>query len=201
MKRKQVVAGKSRASVGSMSIAEICAALKPGELRTFLTVTGGLLIAIVLGAFKLGGLFTCTAGGMVYDAPARPSSYLRVPSYRMIVLMSDQIAIEKVTVVEVATMPGCRVTNLGLEIDTKTLTEASWLEIGNKPCGFSGPSGLDFKAIPVSIFVSEAILKSCDLEDDNLYFIGLFAQFYRTKKDSPVIRHRDNAIHQLFKNR
>jgi hypothetical protein len=48
---------------------------------------------------------------------------------------------------------------------------------------------VDFRTIPTSMFADDAILKSSDVEEgDSLYFIGLFAQFYGTLKNYPVVR-------------
>ena len=47
----------------------------------------------------------------------------------------------------------------------------------------------DFKAIPISMFVDDASLKSDAVEEgDNLYFIGLMAQYYGSTRNYPVIR-------------
>lgn len=54
---------------------------------------------------------------------------------------------------------------------------------------------VDFKVIPISMFVDEATLKSSDVEEgDSLYFIGLFAQFYGSKKNYPVVRRGTLAM-------
>jgi len=54
---------------------------------------------------------------------------------------------------------------------------------------------VDFKTIPASMFVDEATLKSSDVEEgDGLYFIGLFAQFYGSNKNSPVVRRGTLAM-------
>src|SRR5271155_3219939 len=54
---------------------------------------------------------------------------------------------------------------------------------------------VDFRFIPVSMFVDESILKSSDVEEgDAIYFVGLMAQFYGNKKNSPVVRHGTLAL-------
>ena len=53
----------------------------------------------------------------------------------------------------------------------------------------------DFKLIPLSMFLDEATLKSSDVEEgDSLYFIGLLAQFYGSKRNSPVVRRGTLAM-------
>ena len=45
------------------------------------------------------------------------------------------------------------------------------------------------KGIPISLFVDDSTLKSDAVEEgDNLYFIGLMAQFYGSKRNYPVVR-------------
>ena len=52
-----------------------------------------------------------------------------------------------------------------------------------------------FRMIPVSMFVNDAMLKSDDIEEgDNLYFVGLLAQFYGTKRNYPVVRRGTLAL-------
>ena len=53
----------------------------------------------------------------------------------------------------------------------------------------------DFKAIPISMFVDDATLKSKSVsEGDSLYFIGLLAQFYGVHHNYPVIRRGTLAM-------
>jgi hypothetical protein len=53
----------------------------------------------------------------------------------------------------------------------------------------------EFKAIPTDMFVSDSELKSDAVQEgDNLYFIGLMAQFYGTKRNSPVVRRGTLAM-------
>jgi hypothetical protein len=52
-----------------------------------------------------------------------------------------------------------------------------------------------FKTIPLGMFVDNATLKSRDVEEgDSLYFIGLMAQFYGSKKNFPVVRRGTLAM-------
>jgi hypothetical protein len=54
---------------------------------------------------------------------------------------------------------------------------------------------IDFRTIPTSMFVDEAMLKSSDVEEgDTIYFIGLMAQFYGSKKNFPVVRRGTLAM-------
>jgi hypothetical protein len=54
---------------------------------------------------------------------------------------------------------------------------------------------VDFKTIPTSMFVDDAILKSSDVEEgDSLYFIGLLAQFYGVNRNYPVVRRGTLAM-------
>ncbi len=53
----------------------------------------------------------------------------------------------------------------------------------------------DIRAIPISMFVTDAQLKSDAVaEGDNLYFIGLMAQYYGSKHNYPVVRRGTLAL-------
>jgi hypothetical protein len=53
----------------------------------------------------------------------------------------------------------------------------------------------DYKAIPTTMFVTEAQLKSDAVaEGDNLYFIGLLAQYFGYKRNYPVVRRGTLAM-------
>lgn len=54
---------------------------------------------------------------------------------------------------------------------------------------------VDFKDIPTAMFVDETTLKTDAIEeDDNLYFIGLMAQYYGVKRNYPVVRRGTLAL-------
>lgn len=62
------------------------------------------------------------------------------------------------------------------------------------PC-LPDPQKVDFKTIPISMFVTDSELKSDDVEEgDSVYFIGLLAQFYGTAQNSPVVRRGTLAL-------
>jgi hypothetical protein len=53
----------------------------------------------------------------------------------------------------------------------------------------------DFRTVPIAMFVTEAQLKSDAVaEGDNLYFIGLMAQYYGSKRNYPVVRRGTLAL-------
>jgi hypothetical protein len=54
---------------------------------------------------------------------------------------------------------------------------------------------VDFKEIPTAMFVDETTLKTNAIEEgDNLYFIGLMAQYYGVKRNYPVVRRGTLAL-------
>jgi hypothetical protein len=53
----------------------------------------------------------------------------------------------------------------------------------------------EFKVIPITMFVDDTALKSDDVEEgDNIYFIGLLAQYYGAKRNHPVVRRGTLAL-------
>ena len=54
---------------------------------------------------------------------------------------------------------------------------------------------VQFRAIPLAMFVDDTTLKSNEVEEgDNLYFVGLLAQFYGSKKNQAVVRQGTLAM-------
>lgn len=60
---------------------------------------------------------------------------------------------------------------------------------------FPDAQTFDYRVIPLSMFVTQEQLKSeAVAEGDNLYFIGLMAQYYGSKRNYPVVRRGTLAL-------